>query len=141
MSKKTDQAMPQGAKQEKKHDGHEGCCSGNPSCTTHAAHHHSIGSTAHAAPTNSAQKNTKTRIVIKYDVGFNNSLYLRGNGHSLSWEKGIPLKNSKTDEWVWESDQPFSSLEFKVLINDKQYEAGDNHKVLCGGTIQYTPRF
>lgn len=89
--------------------------------------------------TNSTGK--KTRISIKYDVGFNNTLYIRGNGGNLSWNKGLPLKNIKADEWVWETNLGFPSAEFKVLINDRQYEIGDNHKITGGAEIQYTPKF
>lgn len=83
----------------------------------------------------------KTRILIKYDVGYNNNLYLRGKGANLSWDKGIALKNIKSDEWIWETDQSFTPGEFKVLINDKQYETGENHVLTCGANIQYTPNF
>jgi hypothetical protein len=88
-----------------------------------------------------AKKGPKTRIVVKYDVGFNNSLHIRGAGASLSWEKGIPLTNVRSDEWIWESNKPFTSCEFKVLINDQQYEIGENHLLTYGTTIQYTPTF
>lgn len=142
MPKKTDPFMPQESKQGKtksESSKQDSCCSsGNPCATTSSA---PKSFTAIGSNLPTSQKGSKTRIIIKYDVGFKNSLYLRGNGTSLNWEKGIPLKNVKNDEWVWESDQPFTSLEFKVLINDKQYEQGDNHRVLCGGTIQYTPKF
>jgi hypothetical protein len=87
------------------------------------------------------KKGGKTRITIKYDVGFNNQLSIRGKGGNLSWDKGIPLKNIKADEWVWETSQLFSELYFKVLINDKQYEAGDNHQATCGSLVSYTPQF
>lgn len=83
----------------------------------------------------------KTKITIKYDVGFNNMLYLRGKGANLSWERGIALKNVKADEWIWETDVPFSTAEFKVLINDKHYEMGENHPLTCGANIRYTPKF
>ena len=86
-------------------------------------------------------KGPKTRITIKYDVGFNNTLYLRGKGANLSWDKGIILKNVKADEWVWETDTPFTTGEFKVLINDKHYEMGENHPLTCGANIHYTPKF
>lgn len=82
-----------------------------------------------------------SRITIKYDVGFSNSLYIRGKGASLSWDKGQPLKNSKPDEWVWETTAPFTTCEFKVLINDSEYEIGDNHLLTCGASVHYTPKF
>lgn len=83
----------------------------------------------------------KTRITLNYDVGFSNALYLRGQGANLSWDKGILLKNVKADEWVWETNVPFTSCEFKVLINDTEYEIGQNHTLTCGASIRYTPQF
>lgn len=92
-------------------------------------------------PDLSEKKSAQTRLVIKYDVGFGNQLFIRGKGAGLSWEKGIPLKNTKTDEWIWESPLSFTTCEFKILLNDTQYELGDNHPLLCGSSIQYTPQF
>lgn len=83
----------------------------------------------------------KTRITIIYDVGFSNALFLRGQGAKLSWEQGVPLTNVKADEWVWETTEPFTICEFKVLLNDQEYESGQNHTLSCGASIQYTPHF
>lgn len=87
------------------------------------------------------KKGPNTRIIVKYDVGFNNSIYLRGDGADLSWERGIMLKNVKSDEWIWETNVPFTKCEFKVLINDRQYELGENHRLQCGTSFEYTPSF
>jgi hypothetical protein len=87
------------------------------------------------------RKAPSTKIVIKYDVGFNNALFLRGEGNNLSWDKGVLLQNISPDEWMWETEAPFTSLEFKVLLNDTHYEAGENHHLSCGATIHYTPNF
>lgn len=92
-------------------------------------------------PVSTIQKAGKTRIVARYDVGFGNSLYIRGKGSNLSWDKGIPMKNTKSDEWVWETDQPSAAGEFKVLINDNRYEAGDNHPFKTDTIIEIKPRF
>ena len=83
----------------------------------------------------------RTRIAVHYDVGFNNTLYLRGQGANLSWDRGVALKNMGADLWVWETDVPFSHCEFKVLINDTQYENGDNHHLNFGGNADFTPSF
>lgn len=88
-----------------------------------------------------AKNGAKTKIVVRYDVGFQNSLTIRGKGANLTWDRGLPLKNIKHDEWVWETDAPFSHGEFKVLINDHHYEAGPNHLLNCGTSVQYTPKF
>ncbi len=94
-------------------------------------------------PISSAErrKGPKTRITIRYDVGFGNLIYLRGKGANLSWERGVQLRNVKSDEWVWETETAFTSCEFKVLINDKIYELGDNHTLNCGTSIHYSPKF
>ena len=82
-----------------------------------------------------------TRILVKYDVGFKNQLYIRGSGAGLSWSKGLPLKNTGHDEWIFEIQRPFTLCEFKVLINDHHYEQGENHRLTSGKLFQYTPRF
>lgn len=84
----------------------------------------------------------RTKLIVKYDCGFNNSLYIRGQGaFGLSWNKGIPLKNSKPDEWIFETDIPFTQCEYKILINDEIYEGGPNHILTCGTTTQHSPQF
>ena len=82
-----------------------------------------------------------SKVTVKYDVGFKNFLYIRGSGAGLSWEKGKMLRNTGADEWVWETDEPFQSCEFKVLINDHRYEGGANHHLPSGATVKYTPVF
>lgn len=83
----------------------------------------------------------KTRVTIQYDAGFLNQIFIRGQGANLSWEKGELLKNIKNDEWVWETDTPFSSCEFKVLINDEIFEIGENHLLNAGTTLLHVPKF
>jgi len=83
----------------------------------------------------------KTRVLIKYNVGFKNNLYIRGQGAGLNWNKGVMLKNIGPDEWVWEPTAPINDCEFKVLINDQKYETGENHHISGGRLFQYTPKF
>lgn len=118
------------------------CCKGTSSCSAPATTSSAKSSPQTLFPsTAAATKKIKTQIIVKYDVGFNNHLFLRGNGANLNWEKGAPLKNVKRDEWIWETDTPFSACEFKVLINDKHYEAGENQKITCGAVLHHTPKF
>lgn len=86
-------------------------------------------------------KSNSGRIVIKYDVGFGNTLYIRGHGANLSWDRGIPLKNVKGDEWVWETNATFTKCEFKIILNDTCYESGPNHLLTYGSDVNYTPHF
>lgn len=90
----------------------------------------------------SPKKNqTKTKIIVQFDAGFSNELYIRGSGADLKWNKGQKLINVKSDEWVWESNASFSPCEFKILLNDHTYENGENHPLNEGATIRYTPKF
>jgi len=84
----------------------------------------------------------KTQIIIHYDCGFANMLFIRGEGvSSLSWDKGILLKNISSNRWLWESDRPFSTMQFKILINDTCYEQGPNHAIAFGQKIDISPSF
>lgn len=118
-----------------------GCCMGSHSCAPSEALADPVQAKTPFTTSSEAKKGPKTRITVKYDIGFGNQLYLRGKGASLSWDKGVVLKNEKSDEWIWETDQTFTSCEFKVLINDMRYETGDNHTLTCGASMQYTPKF
>lgn len=83
----------------------------------------------------------KTRLTIRYNVGFDNALFIRGKGANLSWEQGIQLRNVEADLWVWETETPFTVVEFKILLNDRVYEEGANHTMKCGAQVEYTPHF
>lgn len=85
---------------------------------------------------------SKSRITVKYDVGFHNAIYIRGQGGAnLNWERGVPLKNISANEWVWDCDANFSTIEFKILINDRVYETGPNHHLKYGSQAQILPKF
>jgi hypothetical protein len=86
-------------------------------------------------------KKEKTQIVVRYNAGYDNNLFIRGHGAGLSWDHGVMLKNIGPDEWVWEANIPFKECEFKVLINDQYYENGENHHIHDGALLQYTPKF
>lgn len=90
---------------------------------------------------NTAKKRQTTEVKVKFNVGFSNNLYIRGDGAGLSWERGLLMKNLKEDEWVWTTNDPFTKCEFKVLINDTRYEDGENHLITCGNSLQYSPHF
>ena len=84
----------------------------------------------------------KTRIVVQVASNFPSTLYLRGEGLSeLSWDKGVQLKHEKPDEWVFETDDPFSTATFKILVNDKTYELGENHPLYPGASVRINPKF
>ncbi|KAF3361513.1 hypothetical protein PHSC3_001888 [Chlamydiales bacterium STE3] len=92
-------------------------------------------------PTRIIPPNPTTKVVIKYNVGYSNTLFIRGEGAGLNWEKGTPLQNRAEDEWIWETNEIFPSCQYKVLINDTRYENGENHNLRCGSSSEYTPNF
>lgn len=88
------------------------------------------------------QTTQATSITAHFDCGFQNTLFIRGEGVStLSWDKGIPMKNIGPDRWVWESNRPFSIIQYKILINDSWFEQGNNHKVAFGQSVLISPSF
>lgn len=96
-----------------------------------------------AASTGSAQdKNpVTTSIIANVDVGFGNTLYLRGAGAGLSWDKGTPLKNNSPYEWSFSTTAAKGEVTFKFLINDEAWADGDNLTVPAGGTSVTSPVF
>lgn len=122
----------------------------SPTCTPASNTSHSQGSQCSVSCnshkpeqfTPAQGSHEKTRITVNYDVGFNNQLTIRGKGGAnLSWDKGIPLKNIKRDEWIFETDAHFSQFEFKILVNDNAYEQGQNHVASWGSNCTFTPHF
>lgn len=83
-----------------------------------------------------------TKITVKFDCGFANKLFIRGEGiEGLSWEKGALMECVNSDEWAWETDKHFKNAKFKILVNDEQYETGENHITSCGKPVCVTPTF
>ncbi len=82
-----------------------------------------------------------TRITVKYDAGLGNSLFIRGEPPLLNWEKGIALKNTGSDTWVFETEGNFPSLKYKIVLNDNRFEQGEDHKTDCGKKEEISPRF
>ncbi|MDP0499032.1 MAG: hypothetical protein Q7P63_02930 [Verrucomicrobiota bacterium JB022] len=82
-----------------------------------------------------------TTVVCKVDIGYGNQLYIRGEGNGLSWDQGVLMENCGADEWCWSSNQVEGELTFKVLLNDTEWQQGDDQIVLAGATISFSPSF
>ena len=94
------------------------------------------------AQTEKRMESTVTVMVAKYDVGFGNSLYIRGEGAGLSWETGILMENVGNDVWVWTTSEiADEDLAFKFLVNDEIWSAGDNLSAAVGETTTLYPCF
>lgn len=82
-----------------------------------------------------------TKIVALIDVGFGNTLYIRGEGPGLSWEKGVPLDCIADDQWSLSLTETSRPVVFKFLINDLTWSSGEDYVVQSGGSVSLTPVF
>jgi hypothetical protein len=82
-----------------------------------------------------------TSIVAKVDVGFGNSLFIRGTGPGLSWEKGVEMTNTGSDEWFWSTNKASDSFLAKVLINDIIWSGDPDTTVVAGTKTVITASF
>lgn len=80
-----------------------------------------------------------TTIRATFDVGYGHALYLRGSGWPLSWGAGEPMQWSEGDTWSLTLPGVHGALEVKVLIDDQQWEDGENHRVEAGGELSFVP--
>ena len=84
---------------------------------------------------------SQTSIIARVDVGFGNTLYVRGEGAGLSWEKGTALKNITPYEWGFASKKGSGPVTFKFLINDILWAEGEDLTVAVGGKSVSSPTF
>ncbi len=66
--------------------------------------------TAAPAVKKTVAKRSPTNITAHANIGFGNTLYLRGDGPGLNWDKGVPLDCLSDDKWslTIEHTTPFS---------------------------------
>jgi hypothetical protein len=79
-------------------------------------------------------------IEAKIDVGFGNSLFLRGEGQGLSWSQGIPLTCVDKSTWKW-SGEASDKVKFKLLLNDLVWSQGADLVAKPGDRVQVAPAF
>lgn len=100
-----------------------------------------------AAPKKVAKKAAKspkaasvTTIVAQTDIGWGNSMYIRGEGGGLSWDTGT-LMDWKDGVWTYTTTKATGPVEFKFLINDSEWQSGENTVVEAGSASITTPAF
>ncbi len=84
---------------------------------------------------------TVTIIEAKLDVGFGNSVFIRGEGGGLSWDKGTPLQCRDASSWLWSSGESNDQIVFKLLLNDKLWAKGEDLIAEAGKRIEVVPNF
>jgi hypothetical protein len=83
---------------------------------------------------------TLTVIDVKHDVGFGNTLFVRGQGGGLTWERGVPLDCVDGKTWRWAAKVK-APLTFKLLINDQIWASGGDITVKPGQKLEVKPTF
>jgi hypothetical protein len=82
-----------------------------------------------------------TVITAQIDVGFGNTLFIRGDGPGLNWEKGVPLGCTAVDRWTISLLVTNRPVVFKFLLNDETWSKGDDYIVKPGSNTTFTPEF
>ncbi len=84
----------------------------------------------------------KTKVIVAHiDVGYGNTVYIRGEGGSLSWDVGVPMINADADRWVWSFHADEAPREYKFLRNDRDWEIGENHALTGCDVTATSPKF
>jgi hypothetical protein len=98
-----------------------------------------------AAPTPAvkpvATKPVVTTITAEIDIGFGNSLYLRGEGAGLSWDKGLLMTCVSDNQWQLSLGESARPIIFKFLVNDLSWSVGEDYTVAAGGSVTFVPTF
>ena len=81
-----------------------------------------------------------TTIEAKIDVGFGNTVYLRGQGPGLSWERGVPCECVNRNTWRWTAPRA-EKLTFKLLLNDSVWARGADLVIGPGEKVEVVPAF
>lgn len=79
-------------------------------------------------------------IEAKIDVGFGNTLYLRGEGKGLSWTQGVPLTCVDGKTWKW-TGETTEQVKFKLLLNDQVWSQGEDLVAAPGQKLEISPAF
>jgi hypothetical protein len=96
----------------------------------------------HDTPATQPMKwNGLTEVAARIDVGMGNTVYIRGEGDGLSWDKGTPLKCKDASTWVWSTAKAKEKLVFKLLLNDVIWARGADIVVEPGKRVEVAPVF
>ena len=82
-----------------------------------------------------------TTISARIDIGFGNTLYLRGEGPGLSWDRGLAMECQADDVWRITLAESARAYTFKFLVNDLSWSVGPDYSVACGASVMLTPEF
>lgn len=70
---------------------------------------------------------TDCHIIALTNVGWGNTVYVRGEGAGLHWDSGTPLCCTGDNLWVFTHPAIDPPSAFKFLRNDTTWALGENH--------------
>jgi hypothetical protein len=82
-----------------------------------------------------------TKIVARIDIGFGNTLFVRGEGPGLSWDRGVAMDCVADDVWSIALPAGDGEVIFKFLVNDLSWSSGSDYVVASGATVELEPGF
>jgi hypothetical protein len=82
-----------------------------------------------------------TIVEAKVDLNQGSTLFIRGEGEGLSWDKGQPMSRLDGSLWVWCSHQPGEKVIFKLLLNDQVWAKGEDVVIRAGTRVELAPVF
>ncbi len=82
-----------------------------------------------------------TTITAKIDIGFGNTLYLRGEGPGLSWHQGTALDCVDDDKWSITLPGALRPVICKFLVNDLTWSTGSDCVIEPGSAAVLVPAF
>ena len=88
-----------------------------------------------------AAPSAPTLITAKIDVGFGNTLFLRGDGPGLSWNKGVALACADEAAWTISLANAVRPVVFKFLFNDETWSRGEDYTAAPGSNAELSPTF
>lgn len=80
-------------------------------------------------------------ISAKKNIGYGNTLFLRGEGQGLSWDKGVGMTCVADDEWTLTVAKSAQPRVFKFLINDETWCTGEDYSLRSSQSGTFAPTF
>ncbi len=79
-------------------------------------------------------------VAATIDVGFGNTLFIRGQGAGLNWSSGVAMRCEADDRWSI-TLPTHGPVVFKLLVNDLSWSQGENYQALPGEAVSVSPSF
>lgn len=94
-----------------------------------------------ARPEGSTAVEPLTIVEAAVPLGLGDTLFIRGEGAELTWDHGQELSRLDDSTWVWSTRHARHSITFKLLLNDRVWQQGDNCVLMARRKISLAPVF